>query len=71
MKLTETHWQLLELAEEGTLVRDEDPDAVADLIAAGLLREVTDAAEDDTSFIEMKVCRLSPAGRAELARRRS
>ena len=29
-------------------MRDEDPDAVADLIAAGLLREVTDAAEDDT-----------------------
>ena len=49
MKLTETHWQLLELAEEGTLVRDEDPDAVADSIAAGLLREVTYAAEDDTS----------------------
>ncbi len=71
MKLTETHWQLLELAEEGTLVRDEDPDAVADLIAAGLLREVIDAAEDDTFFIEMKVCRLSPAGRTELARRRS
>jgi hypothetical protein len=29
VKLTETHWQLLELAEEGALVRDEDPDARA------------------------------------------
>jgi hypothetical protein len=71
VKLTETHWQLLELAEEGALVRDEDPDAVADLIAAGLLREVTDAAEDDTFFIEMKVCRLTPAGRVELAKKPS
>jgi hypothetical protein len=70
VKLTETHWQLLELAEEGTLVRDEDPDAVADLIAAGLLREVT-AAENDTVFIEMKVCRLTPAGRVELDKRPS
>ena len=68
MKLTETHWQLLELAEEGALVRDEDPDAVADLIAAGLLREVTDAAADG---IEMHACRLTPAGRVELARRPS
>jgi hypothetical protein len=61
VNLTETHWQLLELAEEGTLVRDEDPDAIDELVAAGLL---ADTAE------EMQVCRLTPAGRAELARRR-
>jgi hypothetical protein len=71
VRLTETPWQLLELTEEGTLVRDEDPDAVAALIAAGLLRKVTDATEDNTFFIEMQVCRLTTAGRAELAKRPS
>jgi hypothetical protein len=40
------------------------------MIAAGLLREVTVGFQDKSIFVEVNVCRLTPAGRAELARTR-
>jgi hypothetical protein len=39
VKLTPTHWLLLEEAREAPLAREEDPEAIDALIASGLLRE--------------------------------
>jgi hypothetical protein len=63
MNLTETHWQLLELAQEEPLILDEDPDAIEELVAAGLL------ATDDETFISLTVYPITDAGRDALARR--
>ncbi len=64
MTLTETHWQLLELAREEPLTLEEDPDAIEELVAAGLL------AKDDETFISLTVYPITDAGRVALARRR-
>ena len=63
MNLTETHWKLLELARQEPLAIDEDPDAIEELVAAGLL------AEDDATFISLTVYPITDAGRDALARR--
>ncbi|HEY1697931.1 MAG TPA: hypothetical protein VGG39_37485 [Polyangiaceae bacterium] len=67
--MTKTRGRLLRLAEDGVLVRYHSPAAINSLIAAGLLREVTVGFQDRSIFVEVDVCRLTPAGRAELARR--
>ncbi len=63
MNLTETHWQLLELAREEALTIEEDPDAIEELVAAGLL------ARDDETFLSQTVYPITDAGRDALARR--
>lgn len=63
MNLTETHWQLLELAREDPLDIEEDPDAIEELVTAGLL------APDDATFINVTVYAITDAGRDALARR--
>lgn len=69
MKVTRAHEELLRLAENGTLVRSHRHAAIKTMIAAGLLREVTAAFADRSIFVEVRVCRLTAAGRAELARK--
>jgi hypothetical protein len=64
MNLTETHWQLLELAREEPLMLAEDPDAIEELVAAGLL------AKDEGELIDLTLYPLTDAGRAVLARGR-
>ncbi|MGH7295305.1 MAG: hypothetical protein ACRELB_10240 [Polyangiaceae bacterium] len=68
MKLTRTHGQLLRLAEDGALVRSHSPAAIKTMIAAGLLREVGVGFQEKSILVEVDICRLTPAGRAELAR---
>lgn len=70
MRMTRTTGQILRLAEDGVLVRYHSPVAIGRMIAAGLLREVTVGFQDKSIFVEVNVCRLTPAGRAELARTR-
>jgi hypothetical protein len=63
MKLTPTHWQLLELAYAVPLTLDEDPDAIDELVAAGFL------AQDHETFPCLTIYVLTDAGRNALERR--
>jgi hypothetical protein len=58
VNLTETHWQMLEWARDKPLPIGEDPDAIDELLAAGLL-----AIEEEELYT------LTDAGHDVLAKR--
>jgi hypothetical protein len=66
VNLTETHWQLLELAQEAPLILGEDPDAIDELVAGGFL-QASELERDPSGDLTREIMRGPEATRVEIA----